>query len=250
MGKNYSVDRDKKGRYRHSYVFMRGTNVEIKLLGHESLLKGKVTTIEEYYCVLDVEGDGDPYQVTVNFAEVKYIKHEEFVPVEERSPNYTPEDKKTSFVFAIGEKIACAFKDGKRIKGLVISEGAYYLYIKSDKGNFCTIMKSALSYIAHGKHTPLLETNDFYTEEMKAAAYEKPTEYVFSVGDQITVFFANGKSVTGVVLDESKYWVLLQSEKLQITVLKGSYSYFKHQTYENKPFLYQANKRLKKALKK
>ncbi|EEK85361.1 hypothetical protein bcere0010_8960 [Bacillus cereus ATCC 4342] len=90
-------------------------------------------------------------------------------------------------------------------------------------------MKSALSYIAHGKHTPLLETNDFYTEEMKAAGHEKPTEYVFSVGDQTTVFFANGKSVTGVVLDESKYWILLQSEKVQITVLKGSYSYFKHQ---------------------
>ncbi|EJP83474.1 MULTISPECIES: hypothetical protein [Bacillus cereus group] len=249
MGKNYSIDRDKKGRYRHSYVFMRGNNVEIKLFGHESLLKGKVTTIEEYYCVLDVEGDGNPYQVTVNFAEVKYIRHEEFVPVEERSPNYTLEDKKTSFVFALGEKIACAFKDGKRIKGLVISEGAYYLYIKTDKGNFCTIMKSALSYIAHGKHTPLLETNDFYTEEMKAAAYEKPTEYVFSVGVQITVFFANGKSVSGVVQDESKYWVLLQSEKLQITILKGSYSYFKHEVYEKKPYLYVANKRLKKTLR-
>ncbi|EOO65096.1 hypothetical protein IIC_06155 [Bacillus cereus VD021] len=145
MGKNYSVDRDKKGRYRHSYVFMRGTDVEIKLLGHESLLKGKVTTIEEYYCVLDVEGDGDPYQVTVNFAEIKYIRHEEFVSVEERSPNYTLEDKKTSFVFEIGEKIACTFKDGKRMKGFVLSEGAYYLYIKTEKGNFCTIMKSALS---------------------------------------------------------------------------------------------------------
>lgn len=250
MGKNYSVDRDKKGRYRHSYVFMRGTDVEIKLFGHEGFLKGKVTTIEEYYCVLDVDGDGDPYQVTVNFAEVKYIRHEEFVSVEERSPNYTPEDKKISFAFDIGEKIACAFKDGKGMKGFVLSEGAYYLYIKTDKGNFCTIMKSALSYILHDKHTALLETNDFYTEEMKAAGYSKPTEYVFSVGDEITVFFANGKSVTGVVLDESKYWVLLQSEKLQITVLKGSYSYFKHQTYENKPFLYQANKRLKKALKK
>jgi len=92
---------------------MRGTNVEIKLLGHESLLKGKVSTIEEYYCVLDVEGDDDPYQVTVNFAEIKYIRHQEFVSVEERSPNYTAEDKKTSFVFDIGEKIACAFKDGK-----------------------------------------------------------------------------------------------------------------------------------------
>ncbi|WP_413565494.1 hypothetical protein [Bacillus sp. 3P20] len=250
MGKNYSVDRDNKGRYRHSYVFMRGADVEIKLLGHEGLLKGKVTTIEEYYCVLDVMGDGDPYQVTVNFAEVKYIRHEEFVSVEERSANYSPEDKKTSFVFDIGEKIACAFKDGKGMKGFLLSEGAYYLHIKTEKGNFCTIMKSALSYILHDKHNALLETNDFYTEEMKVAGYSKPTEYVFSVGDEITVFFANGKSVTGVVLDESKYWVLLQSEKVQITVLKGSYSYFKHQIYENKPFLYQANKRLKKELKK
>jgi len=154
------------------------------------------------------------------------------VSVEERSPNYTPEDKKTTFVFEIGEKIACAFKDGKRMKGFVLSEGAYYFYIKTEKCNFCTIMKSALSYIAHGNHTVFLETNDFYTEEMKAAGHSKPTEYVFSVGDQITVFFANGKSVTGVVLDESKYWVLLQSEKLQITALKGNYSYFKHQNYE------------------
>ncbi|MEB8713901.1 hypothetical protein GH876_29460 [Bacillus thuringiensis] len=249
MGKNYSVDRDKKGRYRHSYVFMRETNVEIKLLGHESLLKGKVSTIEEYYCVLDVEGDDDPYQVTVNFAEIKYIRHQEFVSVEERSPNYTAEDKKILFVFDIGEKITCAFKDGKGMKGFVLSEGAYYLYIKTEKGKFYTIMKSALSYILHDEHPALLETNDFYTEEMKAAGYSKPTEYVFSVGDQITVFFANSKSVTGVVLDESKYWVLLQSEKLQITVLKGSYSYFKHEVYETKPYLYLANKRLKKMLR-
>ncbi|MED3080255.1 hypothetical protein [Bacillus wiedmannii] len=39
MSKNYSVDRDKKGRYRHSYVFMRGTDVEIKLFGYEGFLK-------------------------------------------------------------------------------------------------------------------------------------------------------------------------------------------------------------------
>jgi len=31
MGENYTIDRDKKGRYRHSYVFMRGADVEIKL---------------------------------------------------------------------------------------------------------------------------------------------------------------------------------------------------------------------------
>lgn len=250
MGKNYSIDRDSKGRYRHSFVFMRGTDVEIKLLGHESLLKGKVTTIEEYYCVLDVEGDGDPYQVTVNFAEIQFIRHEEFLSVEERSPNYTSEDKETSFVFGVGEKIACVFKDGKRMKGFVLSEGAYYLYIKTEKGNFYTIMKSALSYIAHSQHTPLLNTNDFYTEEMKATGYVKPTEYVFSVGDQITVFFASGKKLAGVVLDESKYWVLLQSQKLQYTVLKGNYLYFKHGIYRNKPYLYVANRKLKKELRK
>lgn len=250
MGKNYSVDRDKKGRYRHSYVFTRGSNVGIKLFGCDALIKGKVTTIEEYYCVLDVEGDSDPYQVTINFAEVYYIKHDEFLTVEERSPNFSPEDMTTSFVFEIGEKIGVEFKDGKRIKGSVLSEGAYYLYIKTEKGNHYTIMKSAISYIAHKKHIALLETNDFYIEEMKSAGYTKPTEYVFSIGDRITVFFASGKNISGIVLDESKYWVLLQSEKLQITVLKSSYLYFKHEIYESKPYLYIANKRLKKALRK
>ncbi|MGA4465987.1 hypothetical protein ACPA2L_25615 [Bacillus bombysepticus] len=249
MGKNYSVDRDKKGRYRHSYVFLRGADVEIKLLGQEGLLKGKVTTIEEYYCVLDVKGDGDPYQVTVNFAEVKYIKHEEFPTVEERSPSLKFKDKSTSFVFEIGERIGCSFKDGKGMKGVLLSEGVYYLYIKTDKGNYYTIMKSALSYIAHNKHDPILETNDFYIEEMKIAGHNKPTEYVFSVGDQVTVYFTSGKKLSGLVLDESKYWVLLQSEKLQITVLKGSYSYFKHEVYESKPYLYVSNKRLKKTLR-
>ncbi|WP_309411810.1 hypothetical protein [Bacillus cereus] len=131
MGKNYSVDRDKKGRYRHSYVFMRGADVEIKLFGHEGFLKGKVTTIEEYYCVLDVDGDADPYQVTVNFAEVKYIRHEGFVSVEESPPNYTHEDKKISF----------AFKDGKGMKELILSEGAYYLYIKTDIGVVSSTVK-------------------------------------------------------------------------------------------------------------
>ncbi|QWH03964.1 hypothetical protein EXW52_27865 (plasmid) [Bacillus mycoides] len=249
MGKNYPLDRDTRGRYRHSYVFMRGAYVEIKLMGYDALIKGKVTTIEEYYCVLDVEGDSDPYQVTINFAEVKYVKHEEFPTVEERSPNFSSEDKATSFVFELGEKIGVAFKDGKSMKGSVLSEGAYYLYIKTDKGNYYTIMKSALSYIAHKKHDPILVTNDFYIEEMKAAGHKKPTEYVFSVGDQIRVFFANGKHLSGSVLDESKYWVLLQSEKLQITVLKGTYLYFKHDVYESKPYLYVANKRLKKMLR-
>ncbi|PGQ51407.1 hypothetical protein COA22_28600, partial [Bacillus cereus] len=48
MGKNYPIDRDSRGRYRHSYVFMRGATVDIKLLNHDEVLKGKVTTIEEY----------------------------------------------------------------------------------------------------------------------------------------------------------------------------------------------------------
>ncbi|MEC3226077.1 RNA chaperone Hfq [Bacillus thuringiensis] len=250
MGKNYSVDRDNKGRYRHSYVFLRGSYVEIKLMGHDSLLKGKVTTIEEYYCVLDVEGDSDPYQVTINFAEVTYIKHEEFLTVEERSPNFNSENKGTSFVFEIGEKIGVAFKDGKSMKGVLLSEGAYYLYLKRENGNYYTIMKSAVSYIAHKKHKPILAIDDFYIEEMKAAGYSKPTEYVFSVGDKITVYLISGKTLTGVVQDETKYWVLLQTEKLQVTVFKASYLYFKHEVYESKPYLYVANKRLKKTLRK
>lgn len=145
---------------------------------------------------------------------MKYIRYEEFAIVEERSPNFNLKDKKISFVFEVGEKVSCVFKDGKCMKGSVISEGAYYLYIKTEKGNYCTLMKSALFYIVHVKHTPLLELNDFYIEEMKTAGYKKPTEYIFYVGDEIIIFFANGKSVTGVVLDESKYRVLLQSEKV------------------------------------
>ena len=249
LSKNYSIDRDSRGRYRHSYVFMRGVNVEIKLLNHEDLLKGKITSIEEYYCVLDMEGPSGSYQVTVNFSEVKYIRHEEFQTVEERSPKFSERDKKASFVFKIGEKIGCVFKDGKGIKGIVLSEGAYYLYVKTEKEKYYTIMKSALSYIVHMKHDPLLETNDFYTEEMKLADYKKPTEYVFSVGDTIMVYFPSGKNVSGIVLDESKYWVLLQTEKRQLTVFKGSYSYFKHEMYDTKAYLYVGNKKLRKQLR-
>lgn len=249
LGRNYPIDRDSRGRYRHSYVFMRGATVDIKLLNHDEVLKGKITTIEEYYCVLDVEGTSGSYQVTVNFSEVKYIRHEEFPTVEERSPKYYEGDKKTSFVFKIGEKISCVFKDGKGIKGTLLSEDAYYLYVKSEKENHYTIMKGALSYIAHVKHDPLLLTNDFYTEEMKLANYKKPTEYVFSVGDTITVYFPTGKNVSGVVLDESKYWVLLQTEKRQLTIFKGSYSYFKHEMYDTKAYLYVGNKKLRKQLR-
>lgn len=249
LGKNYPIDRDSRGRYRHSYVFMRGATVDIKLLNHDDLLKGKILTIEEFYCVLDVEGNGDPYQVTVNFSEVKYIRHEEFPTVKERSPKFSGGDKKTSFVFEIGEMIGCVFKDGKGIKGTLLSEDAYYLYVKTEKENYYTIMKGALSYVTHVKHDPLLMTNDFYTEEMKLADYQKPTEYVFSVGDTITVYFPSGKNVSGVVLDESKYWVLLQTEKRQITVFKGSYTYFKHGTYETKAYLYVGNRQLRKQLR-
>ncbi|KAB2397356.1 hypothetical protein [Bacillus cereus] len=249
MGKNYPIDRDSRGRYRHSYVFMRGATVDIKLLNYEELLKGKISTIEEYYCVLDVEDNGDLFQVTVNFSEVKYIRHEKFLTVEERSPKFSEINKKTSFVFDIGEKIGCVFKDGKGIKGTILSEDAYYLYVKSEKENYYSIMKGALSYITHGKHEPLLMTNDFYTEEMKIADYKKPTEYVFSVGDTITVYFPSGKNVSGVVLDESKYWVLLQTEKRPITIFKGSYTYFKHGPYETKAYLYVGNRKLRKQLR-
>ncbi|WP_259383894.1 hypothetical protein, partial [Bacillus thuringiensis] len=246
MGKNYPIDRDSRGRYRHSFVFMRGATVDIKLLNHDDLLKGKISTIEEYYCVLDVEGNGALYQVTVNFSEVKYIRHEEFPTVEERSPKFSEGKKKTSFVFEIGELIGCVFKDGKGIKGTLLSEDAYYLYVKTEKENYYTIMKGALSYVTHVKHDPLLMTNDFYTKEMKLADYKKPTEYVFSVEDTITVYFPSGKNVSGVVLDESKYWVLLQTEKRQLTIFKGSYSYFKHEPYETKAYLYVGNRSLRK----
>jgi len=47
LGKNYSIDRDGRRRYRHSYVFMRGATVAIKLLNYDELLKGKISTIEE-----------------------------------------------------------------------------------------------------------------------------------------------------------------------------------------------------------
>ncbi len=249
LGKNYPIDRDSRGRYRHSFVFMRGATVDIKLLNHDDLLKGKISTIEEYYCVLDVEGNGALYQVTVNFSEVKYIRHEEFPTVEERSPKFSEGKKKTSFVFEIGELIGCVFKDGKGIKGTLLSEDAYYLYVKTEKENYYTIMKGALSYVTHVKHDPLLMTNDFYTKEMKLADYKKPTEYVFSVEDTITVYFPSGKNVSGVVLDESKYWVLLQTEKRQLTIFKGSYSYFKHEPYETKAYLYVGNRSLRKQLR-
>lgn len=85
--------------------------------------------------------------------------------------------------------IGCVFKDGKGIKGTLLSEDAYYLYVKTEKENYYTIMKGASSYIIHVKHDLLLRTNDFYTEEMKLANYKKSTEYVFSVGDTITVYF-------------------------------------------------------------
>lgn len=104
-----------------------GVTVDIKLLNQDELLKGKFSTIEEYYCVLDMEGNGDLYQITVNFFEFKYIRHEEFPTVEERSPKFSAGDKKTSFVFEIGEMIGCVFKDGKGIKCTLLSEDAYYL---------------------------------------------------------------------------------------------------------------------------
>lgn len=87
LGKNYFIDRDSRGRYRHSYVFMKGATV--KLLNHDELLKGKISTIEEYYCVLDMEGNGNLYQVTVNFSEVNYIRYEEFPTVSERSSKFS-----------------------------------------------------------------------------------------------------------------------------------------------------------------
>ena len=84
---------------------------------------------------------------------------------------------------------------------------------------------------------------------MKLADYKKPTEYVFSVWDSITVYFPSGKNVSGVVLAESKYWVLLQTEKRQLTIFKDSYSYFKHEMYDTKAYLYVGNRKLRKQLR-
>ena len=97
MGKNYSLERDKKGRYRHSFVFMRGSELSVKLFGVDSLLKGIVSSIEKYYIVLDVREGEVTYQVTVNLSEIKYIKHDPLLAVEERSSKDVA--KESSFVF-------------------------------------------------------------------------------------------------------------------------------------------------------
>ncbi|PGZ57367.1 hypothetical protein COE58_25830 [Bacillus cereus] len=249
MGKNYPIDRDKKGRYRHSFVFMRGATVTVKLADTEGVIKGIISTIEQYYFVVDVEEAGEKYQVTVNLGGVQYIKHDEFQTVEERSPKKAAEDLSTTFVFNVGEKIGCVFKNGKMLKGTLLSEGAYYLYIKSEKGSYYTIMKSALNYVRHKDHKPKLLLNDFYTEEMKAENYAKPTEFVLEEGHIVRVVFANGKELAGVVLDEEKHWILLVVEQgYQVTVLKEAFVYMKHNVTDTKAQLYMKNKRLRKQL--
>ena len=250
MGKNYPIDRDKRGRYRHSFVFVRGVEVSVKLFNRVDLLKGKVTTIERYYFVLAMEEEGKTYQITINFSEVKYIKHDVFPTVQERSPKGNLENTKTSFVFNLGEQLVCVFKDGKIVKGELLSENAYYVYIRTDKGSFLTVMKGALNYIRHKKHKPMLLVDDFYTEEMRDGGYSKPTEYVFDVGDTITVVFTNGKELSGVVTDERKYWLLLTMKDKQVTIMKESYAYIKHAVYPTKANLYVDNKRLRKNLRK
>ncbi|HFU7090120.1 TPA: hypothetical protein ACGN8S_005274 [Bacillus cereus] len=251
MSRNYSLERDKNGRYRHSFVFMRGSEVTIKLFGVDSLLKGIVSSIEKYYLVVDVEEDDTKYQVTVNLSEIKYIKHEQLPTVEERSSKEI--ESNTSFVFSVGDKVACVFKDGKGIRGTLLSEGTFYLYVETDKGVYVTVMKSAVSYVRHKKIEPELLVNDFYIAEMKDQVYSKPTEYTFSVGDFITAVFENGKELSGVVLDEAKYWLLLMIDEKkgsQATVFKESYAYIKHGVFDTKPNLYLQNKQLKKELRK
>ncbi|PEF45170.1 hypothetical protein CON22_17975 [Bacillus cereus] len=249
MGKNYPVDRDKKGRYRHSFVFMRGSKVSVKLFGVPDIVKGKVSTIEQYYFVIDVEDGEEVNQVTINFAAVKYIKHDCLPTVKERSPKGDSGDISTSFVFSIGDELKCAFRDGKGVKGTLLSEDGYYLYVKTEKGSYLTVMKCALDYIIHSKLEPKLLVDDFYTEEMKAGNYAKPTEYVFSVGNAVSVALNSGREFSGIVADESKYWILLNVKKGQITIFKGSVSYIKHDKYDPKAQLYVKNKRLKKQLK-
>lgn len=250
MGKNYSIDRDKRGCYRHSFVFMRGSEVSIKVFGVDSLIKGIVSSIEKYYLVIDVTEEEDKYQVTVNFPEIKYIKHEHLPTVEERSTKEI--ESHTSFVFSVGDKMACVFKDGKGIKGTLLSEGAFYLYVETEKGSYITVMKSAVGYVKHKKYESRLLVNDFYTAEMKDQGYSKPTEFTFSVGDSITVVFQNGKDLSGIVLDEEKYWFLLMIDEkkgTQVTVFKEAYSYIKHAVFDTKSHLYLQNKLLRKALR-
>ncbi|PGZ25361.1 hypothetical protein COE50_27575 [Bacillus anthracis] len=250
MGNNYPLERDKKGRYRHSFVFVRGSEVSIKLFGVNSLIKGIVSSIEKYYLVVDVEDEGGKLQVTVNLSEINYIKHEQLPSAEERSSKEF--ESNTSFVFSVGDKVACVFKDGKGIKGTLLSEGAFYLYVETDKGAYLTVMKSALSYVRHKKIEPELLINDFYIAEMKDQGYSKPTEYTFSVGDSITAVFENGKELSGVVLDEAKYWLLLRIDEKkgsQVTVFKESYAYIIHGVFDTKPSLYLQNKQLKKELR-
>ncbi|PFE71506.1 hypothetical protein CN316_09995 [Bacillus cereus] len=252
MSKNYSIDRDKNGRYRHSFVFMRGSEVSIKLFDTEGLIKGIVTSIEQFYLVVDVEKEGLIYQVTVNLGEVEYIKHAEFPTVEDRSPKKDTDDVSTSFVFNIGEKIICTFRDGKRLKANLLSESAFYLYVRTEKGSHFTVMKNAVNYVRHMKHEPGFLVNDFYSTEMKDRGYSKPTEFTFSVGDTITVVFRNGKELSGVVLDEEKYWILLMIDEKkgsQATVLKQAYLYIKHAQFDKKANLYVENKQLKKRLR-
>ncbi|MBE7106159.1 hypothetical protein FT637_25070 [Bacillus cereus] len=250
MNKNYSIERDKNGRYRHSFAFMRGCAVSVKVFGVDSLIKGIVSSIEKYYLVIDVEEKDEKYQVTVNLPEIKYIKHDKLPTVEERSSKDI--DSSTSFAFYVGETIACYFKDGKGIKGTLLSEGAFYFYVETEKGSYFTVMKSAISYVRHKKVEPVLLVNDFYTVEMKDQGYAKPTEFTFSVGDSISVVFESGKELSGVVLDEEKYWFLLMIDEKkgsQVTVFKESYAYIKHGVFDTKPTLYLQNKRLKKALR-
>uniref|UniRef100_UPI003F491190 hypothetical protein n=1 Tax=Bacillus multifaciens TaxID=3068506 RepID=UPI003F491190 len=250
MGKHYPIDRDGKGRYRHSFVFMRGTYVSVKLLGIDELVRGKVSTIEKYYIVLDVEDEGEINQVTINFSVIKFIKHDYFPTVEERSPKENISNPKTSFIFDVGEQIGCVFRDGKILKGELLSEDAYYIYIKTDRDSYITIMKGALNFIRHSKHDPQLLVDDFYIQEMKDNGYSKPTEFVFEVGNEITVVFENGKELPGIVSDESKYWLLLNMGDKQVTVFKGSYAYIKHEVFKNKATLYVENKKLRKQLRK
>ncbi|MGE7869297.1 hypothetical protein ACQKNO_24535 [Bacillus paramycoides] len=250
MGKNY-IDRDKNGRFRHSFVFMRGSEVSVKVFGLDAVIKGFVSSIEKYYLVIDVEEAEERYQVTINFPEIKYIKHEQLPTVEERSSKDI--EKETTFVFTVGDKVACFFKDGKGFKGTLLSEGEYYLYIETDKGSYMTLMKSGLSYVRHKKYVPELLVNDFYTVEMKEEGYSKPTEFTFSVGDAITAVFQSGKELSGIVLDEEKYWLLLlidEKKGTQVTVFKEAYTYIKHGVLETKSNLYLDNKKLRKSLRK
>lgn len=247
--KHYTSTRTNQGKFKHSFVFTHGSEVTIKFLRSALDIKGTVISIEPYYLVIEF---GDKEQRTVNLAAIKYIIHEEFPTLHERLSKKAENPFKSSFVFSYGECVKFAMKDGKLLEATVISEDKYYFYAQTKKtGAFVTLMKSALMYVKHDAYYPDLELNDFYTKEMKEQGIVKPTEYVFSCGDEVKFVFPGNKSVSGRVEDESTYWVQVTvNDNEQVSVFKSAYEYVEHELCDDKAVQYVDNKRLRRELKK